>query len=136
MRNRIQQLKLMQIRIQNRRYWYVVLIYLRVSRERRLLSQYIRKLVMEYLGKIDTLPDLDFAALATRMKIDESPLFLVDFCSLLYEKAVGYYEKAKNAGHSVVQFKAFKIGHVLVNSNQAGFIQNYGFFSLLILLCV
>ncbi len=84
---------------------------------------------MEYLGKIDTLTDLDFAALATRMKIDESPLFLVDFCSLLYEKAVSYYEKAKNAGHSMVQFKAFKIGHVLVNSNQAGFIHNFMFFS-------
>ncbi len=93
---------------------------------------------MEYLGKIDTLPDLDFAALATRMKINQSPLFLVDFCSLLYEKAVGYYEKAKNAGHSIVQFKAFKIGHVLVNSNQAGFIQNFliFFFFILLYMCL
>jgi hypothetical protein len=75
---------------------------------------------MEYIGHIESVADMDFAALADKMKIEQGVLFLADFCSLLYEKAVGYYEKAKNTTQSTVQNKAFKIGHVLVNSSQAG----------------
>ena len=95
----------------------VVACNLRKSSEPPLLI--VRKLVMEYIGCITSLASLDFEALDSKMKIEQPALFLVDFCSLLYEKAIGYYEKPKNTSHSLVQHKAFKIGHILVNSNQA-----------------
>ena len=76
---------------------------------------------MDYISQIDRVADLDFQEMATRMKIDQPALFLVDFCSLLYDKAIGYYETVKNSTQSAAQTRAFKIGHVLVNSNQVRF---------------
>ena len=74
---------------------------------------------MEYIGLISQAAEIDFPGLATKSKIEHSPVFLADLCSLLYERAVGYYETANNTSQSTAQSRAFKIGHVLINSNQA-----------------
>jgi hypothetical protein len=75
---------------------------------------------MEYLSQIDNIGSIDFAALLAKTKIDQPLLYLVELCCLLNEKAVSYYEQPTNSSWSRLQPKAFKIGHVLINSSQVG----------------
>jgi hypothetical protein len=75
---------------------------------------------MEYLSQIENVGDIDFAALLAKTKMEQPLLYLVELCSLLNEKAVSYYEDPKNRTWNRQQPKAFKIGHILINSNQVG----------------
>lgn len=67
----------------------------------------LRKLSMEYLNNIESLDQVNWAALCQTVKIDDDFEYLADFLGCLYEMAKFHGKKG------------FKVGHVLITTKQS-----------------
>jgi len=67
----------------------------------------LRKLIMEYLGSLDSLDQVSWSDLCQTAKIEDDFEFLFDFLGNLYDMSKFYGKKG------------FKVGHILVTSKQS-----------------